>query len=161
MCTLNNEEQRPIGIKKYKNLYDITIKPNMVVFAYNEDDRFYGVTFLKSDKGIVAVESKGHNFETCLIYENDSVGRYFDRNYWKLDDIFLIKDYDSVEENCVIYKQVEMTLREIEEQLGLGRGTLRIKRYIKEQTMTKKDKIFAIGWLEAKTETITTYIING
>lgn len=128
-----NENRQMTGVKKYKSLYDITIKPNMVVFAYNKNDRFYGVTFLKSDYGIVAVESKGNEFETCLIHENDSVGQYFDRNYWKLDDITLIKDYDSAEKNCVIYKQLEMTLWEIEEQLGLGRGAIRIKGYVKEE----------------------------
>jgi len=128
-----NENRQATDVKMYKNLYDITIKPNMVVFAYNKNDRFYGVTFLKSDKGIVAVESKGHNFDTYLIFENDTVGRYFDRNYWKLDDITLVKDYNKPQENCVIYKQVEMTLREIEERLGLGKGAIRIKGYVKEE----------------------------
>lgn len=109
------------------NVYDIIIKPNMVVHAYNKDDGFYGVTFLKSDKGIVAIESKGRKFDNYLIFENDTVGRYFDRNYWKLDDITLIKDYDNVGENRIIYRQVEMTLREIEDKLGLGRGCLKIK----------------------------------
>lgn len=109
------------------SVYGIIIKPNMVVHAYNKDDRFYGVTFLKSNEGIVAVESKGCNFDVCLVFENDTVGRYFDRNCWKPDDITLIKDYDNVGENRIIYKQVEMTLREIENKLGLGRGCLKIK----------------------------------
>lgn len=124
-----NENRQTTYVKMYKSLYDITIKPNMVIFAYNKDDRFYGVTFLKSDNGIVAVESKGHKFDTCLIFENDTVGRYFDRNYWKLDDITYVKDYDNVGENRIIYRQVEMTLREIEEKLGLGKGGLKIKEY--------------------------------
>ena len=109
------------------SVYDIIIKPNMVVHAYNEHDGFYGVTFLKSDKGTVAVESNGRKFDTCLVFENDNVGRYFDRNYWNPGDITLIKDYDIAEKNCIIYTQVKMTLREIEDKLGLGRGCLRIK----------------------------------
>ena len=108
-------------------LSEIKLKPNMVItFKDRKTGKSYNITIISYQDGLLAVYD-GVTDNRKVIATNDTVADLCNGELLFNSDVECVYDFNLPTDESMIYERVQMTIEEIEEKLGIERGTLSIE----------------------------------
>lgn len=108
-------------------LSEIKLKPNMVItFKDRKKGKSYNITIISYQNGLLAVYD-GVTDNRKVIATNQTVADLCSGELLFNSDVEYVYDFNLPTNESKIYEQVQMTIEEIEEKLGIEHGTLSIK----------------------------------